>query len=150
MSIYNLTRGQKLVGLTFNDKVTKYKQACADAVDILLKDETKEGIDIEIENRKKTYPKTIEYDAETLINLFIQAISSVNHIDTELSESLYSFECSRFRYIIFDRRMTRGSMMDYDLIITILKDNQDLDNKPGFGKYVSLGKSDKIELYLKY
>lgn len=43
MSIYNLTRGQKLVGLTFNDKVTKYKLACADAIDILLKakEETK-------------------------------------------------------------------------------------------------------------
>ena len=43
MSIYNLTRGQKLVGLTFNDKVTKYKQACAAAIDILLKEETENG-----------------------------------------------------------------------------------------------------------
>ena len=35
-----LTKGQKLVGLTFNpsgdDQVTKFKQACANAIDILL------------------------------------------------------------------------------------------------------------------
>ena len=38
-----LTKGQKLVGLTFNpsgdDRVTKYKQACANAIDILLEEQ---------------------------------------------------------------------------------------------------------------
>lgn len=38
-----LTKGQKLVGLTFNpsgdDQVTKFKQACANAIDILLEEQ---------------------------------------------------------------------------------------------------------------
>ena len=38
-----LTKGQKLVGFTCNTKVMKFKQACADAIDILLKEETENG-----------------------------------------------------------------------------------------------------------
>lgn len=42
MNTNKSTEGQKLVGVTFNpsgdDRVTKYKQACADALDILLKE----------------------------------------------------------------------------------------------------------------
>lgn len=37
-----LTEGQKLVFFTRNPKVMKFKQACADAIDILLKKETEE------------------------------------------------------------------------------------------------------------
>ena len=37
-----LTKGQKLVGLNFNpsgdDQVTKFKQACANAIDILIEE----------------------------------------------------------------------------------------------------------------
>ncbi|WP_392562504.1 hypothetical protein RHO12_03210 [Orbus sturtevantii] len=43
----NLTQGQKLVGLAFNpsgdDKVTRFKQAIASAIDILQEGGTNEG-----------------------------------------------------------------------------------------------------------
>ena len=47
MNTNELTEGQELVGVIFdpsgNNQITKYKQACADAIDILLKtkEETK-------------------------------------------------------------------------------------------------------------
>lgn len=46
-----LTKGQKLVGFTCNTKVMKFKQACADAIDILLKEETEKKIDSILEKK---------------------------------------------------------------------------------------------------
>lgn len=97
MRINNLTRGQKLVGLTFNDRVTKYKLACADAIDIVLalEDKTKNEINFFLEMNRSAFdiiegrPKTI--NAEKFLDIFIGVISAVNNDDIALSEAVNYF-----------------------------------------------------------
>lgn len=100
MGINYLTRGQKLVGLTFNDKVIKYKLACANAIDILLKlkNETKKELDIFLDRNKRTraiFNKIVEMapkiTAESFIEIFIKAILAVNKDDENLSEAVELF-----------------------------------------------------------
>ena len=105
MGINNLTKGQRLVGLTFNDNVTKYKQACANAIDILLKleDKTKKEIDIFLDRNERTlaiYDKRVQkITAESFIDVLIKAILTVNIDDESLSEDVKLF--LRDDYIVF-------------------------------------------------
>ena len=78
-----LTEGQRLVGLTFNDKIIKYKLACANAIDILLEleDKTKKELDIFLDRNKRTraiFNKRVQMapkiTAESFIDNFINVI----------------------------------------------------------------------------
>ena len=95
-----ITEGQRLVGLTFNDKVTKYKLACANAIDILLKlkNKTKKELDIFLDRNKRTraiFNKRVQMapkiTAESFIEIFIKAILAVNKDDENLSEAVELF-----------------------------------------------------------
>ena len=123
MGISDLTEGQRLVGLTFNDKVTKYKQACANAIDILLKleDKTKKELDIFLDRNRSAFdisegiPKTI--NAEKFIDIFIDVILAVNNNDIALSESVDYF--FYHHHIVFFKDISKHP---YYLVIKDLKD----------------------------
>lgn len=123
MGINNLTEGQRLVGLTCSTKVMKFKQACADAIDILLEleDKTKKEIDIFLERNRSPFaiyekrPKII--NAEKFIDLFIEIISAVNNRDIELSDEVDYF--LRNRHIVFFKDIGNHP---YYLVIKDLKD----------------------------
>lgn len=118
-----LTEGQRLVGLTFNDKIIKYKLACANAIDILLEleDKTKKEIDIFLERNRSPFaiyekrPKII--NAEKFIDLFIKIISAVGNRDIDLSYEIDYFLCHR--HIAFFRDIGNHP---YYLVIKDLKD----------------------------
>ena len=118
-----LTEGQRLVGLTSNDKLIKYKLACANAIDILLEleDKTKKEIDIFLERNRSPFaiyekrPKLI--NAEKFIDLFIKIISAVGNRDIDLSDEIDYFLCHRHIAFFIDI-----GNHPYYLVIKDLKD----------------------------
>lgn len=172
MGINNLTEGQKLVGLTSttpeykiltgfsSNLVIRYKQACAAAIDILLKEETEKEIKIELETRKKFESGLINYDAKELIDIFINTILMLNK-DLEQRRSIRTFDSAiknrRVSAIRIPYYMMCREMIDYDLIITELKEeNQNPFETVDFfngveykNEFILLGTLGNIALFLE-
>lgn len=131
-----LTEGQKLVGLTLNtpeyknltifssDLIIRYKQACAVAIDILLKKKTEKEIKINLGTKSKYKSRLINFDAKKLIEILINTILKRNNGE-ELERSVILFDASiQYRgmgYITIPHYMM-CEMIDYDLLIIELKE----------------------------
>lgn len=166
-----ITEGQKLVGLTpyspvyknltdlSRDLVIRYKQACAAAIDILLKEETEKEIKTKLGTRSKYESRLINFDAKELIEIFINTILMLNN-DKELREMINIFDASiknrgvgslHIPYYMMFRKM-----IGYNIVITELKEeNQNPFETVDFfngveykNEFILLGTLGNIALFL--